>query len=809
MIRNYLKVAFRSLTKYKFYSAINILGLSLGIASVLLMLLYVQHELSYDRHIPNAENIYQVSMHARMSGQDFDAAVVSSEAGPAFTDEIPEVMDFGRMRDRGEWIVDYNDNKFKEEDLVFADQGMARLFNFDFVSGNPETALVEPYKLVITEEIATKYFGTEDPIGKLLKLDGGDDYEVTGVIKAIPGNTHFQFNMYASLSSLDELENAIWLSNNFHTYIQLQEGTNPAQVEDKFPYFIEKYIGPEVQSFLGVSLAEFESQDNRFAFDLLALTDIHLRSDVDGQPMAGGKIEYVWIFGGISIFILIIACINFMNLATARSANRAKEVGIRKTLGSMRKQLISQFLSEAFLLSIIAFFIGIALAIAMLEPFNSLTDQKLSLGNIDWATFIPTLLGIALLIGFLAGSYPAFYLSAFNPTSVLKGKLQGGMKHKGLRSALVVFQFACSIALIVCTLVVYQQMEYMKKQNLGYNQNQLVYLESAYMLGDQIETFKQEMLRVPGVESATIASSIPTPSSRNSTFFFPGANPDDPRGTSLQVWRVDFDYLETLQMNVNIGRAFDKELATDSAGIILNQAAMRQFQLTDSNVLGQTIGTFRDNGGDLEFYEVIGVVDDFIFESMHNQITPLVLVIGGSRGLVTFRIDPTQTSSVIAAMQDNWNTMTNHQPFSYEFMDDSFANVYESEDRQGRIFTAFAGLAILIACLGLFGLAAFTAEQRTKEIGVRKVLGASVPSLVMLLSREFIVLVSIAFVIASVSAGWLMHTQWLTNFQYHTTLSPWIFIVSGLVALAIAWLTMSVQSLRAATANPVKSLRSE
>lgn len=806
MIRNYLKVAFRNLTKHKFYSAINILGLSVGIASVLLMALYVQYELSYDKHVPDADRIYRITMQASLSGQDIEAATATPHLAPTLLEEFPEVEAYARFRDHGSYIVAYEDTKIREEGIIFADQGAADMFDFDFVIGDPATALAEPNTLVLTEETAKKYFGDEDPMGKTLLLDNEWEYSVSGVIKELPKNMHFQFDIFCSMESLDGAKNDLWVSNNFNSYVKLREGTSPEQVTEKAQLLIDKYIGVEIEKFIGKSLDEWAEEGNQMRYNLTPLVGLHLDSHVDGELAVNGDRQYVLIFGIIALFILVIACINFMNLATARSASRAKEVGIRKTLGSIKKQLVTQFLSEAFIMSLIAFAIGLVLAGFCLPMFNQLADRSLSIEDINWPTFLPILIGIALFIGLFAGSYPAFYLSAFKPAAVLKGKLQGGMKHKGIRSALVVFQFACSITLIVCTLVVYQQMQYIQNQNLGYDKDQLVYVQNAYMLEDNVENYKQELLRHPGVLNATISGSLPTPSNRNSTYYFPGSNPDDPRSTSLDIWHVDFDYLQTIGIEITEGRAFDSQFRTDSTAIVINESCAKQFQWTPEEAIGQTVGTLDSQGN--EYYEVVGVVKDFFFESMRQEIRPLILHIGRSHGLVTFRIQPEQTQQVIAAMEQTWMTMSNGQPFSYEFVDDKFNGVYENERRQGTIFTVFAGLAILIACLGLFGLAAFTAEQRTKEIGVRKVLGATVPSLVVLLSREFMILVGVAFIVASAISAFLMNA-WLSDFSYHTKLAPWIFIVAGITAMAIAWFTMSFQSLRAALANPVKSLRSE
>ena len=808
MVRNFLKVAFRNLWKHKFYTGINVLGLSVGIASVLLMVMYVQHELSYDRHYDTADRIYRVHFSGTMAGQDFDLAVLSPQAGPTFLEEYPEVEDYGRFRNTGTWNLEFDSAKFQEGKIVYADQGISRLFDFEYVVGDVDSALDKPRQLVITERAAKKYFGEQEALGQVLKRSNGEEWAVAAIIRDLPENVHFDFDVFASAISLDETTQSPWLSNNFQTYIQLYPEANPATVAEKFPGTIAKYMGQELEQFLGKTLETWESEGNQAQFYMIPLTDIHLHSQADAEIGANGDIRYVIIFGLAALFILIIACINFMNLATARSANRAKEVGIRKTLGSVKAQLIGQFLSEAFVLSFIAFFIGIALALLCLEAFSGWVDKTLTLNTLDWTTAIPTLLGIAILIGLLAGSYPAFYLSAFNPTAVLKGKIASGLKHKWLRSSLVVVQFATSILLIICTLVVSKQMRHIQNQNLGYDKEHLVSVTNAFLLGNQLETYKEEVLRDPAIVSGTIASSLPVPSSSNNTLFFPGSNPDDPRGTPMQIFTVDFDYLETLGIGIKYGRAFDEKLATDSGAVLLNEAAMRQFEWNDSTVLGQSVGTFVNQNLELGTYEVIGVMEDFIFENMREVVKPMVMVIGPSRGRITFRVAPEEMPAALTLLESQWDVLANGQPFDYEFVDESFNSMYEADQRRGKLFTASAGLAILIACLGLFGLAAFSAEQRRKEIGVRKVLGASVSGLLVLLSKEFMVLIGVAFVIASAAAGYLMDA-WLQDFTFRTTLDWWVFVLAGGLALMVAWLTMGFQGLRAARANPVKSLRAE
>lgn len=812
MLSNYLRVAFRSLTRSKFFSLINILGLAIGICSFLLIIFFVQDELSYDKHLPHADRMYRIDMTGRFGGNEFNIAVVSGAQGPQMKEDFPEIEDYVRFRTRGYFLVKYEENTWKEEDVAFVDANAFDFFGIKMLAGDPKTALQEPNSLVISEQLAKKMFGDEEAVGKIVKVSNTDDYKITGVMAAMPHNTHFKFDMLASMAGLEEAKNAIWLSQNFQTYLRLVEGATPEALEAKFPDMTAKYIGPELERFMGASMEEFAEAGNKIGYYLTPVTDIHLYSTVQAQLGPNGDIKYVYIFSAVAIFILIIACVNFMNLATARSANRAKEVGIRKVMGAYRSNLIKQFLIESLMITAISFSIAIAFTAIALPYFNQLTGKEFSLSILATPTLGIALLGIMIFVGLLAGSYPAFFLSAFQPASVLKGKLQAGMKSGGLRSTLVVFQFGISIFLVVGTLTVFDQLQYIQTKKLGYDREQLIVLQNTFVLDKSIESFKNEVLTNNAFKNGTISSFLPIRSNSNNSAVFPGKNPKSNSTTSCAFFYVDYDYIPTLGMELLTGRNFSKDFGADSTGVIITESTARQFGIVDDPI-GKELGTYEGGSADdpdlnIAVFKVIGVVKDFHFESLKTDIRPAVIFLGESPGRITFRLNTTDYPAAINYLHEKWDEFAPGQPFEYAFYDEEFNSEYKAEQKVGQIFGIFAGLAIFIACLGLFGLAAFTAEQRTKEVGIRKVLGATTGSIILLLSKEFMKLVLIAFVIA-VPLAWYAMDTWLQDFAYRTSLSASVFLVAGGLSFFIAWLTMSFHSYKAAVLNPARSLRTE
>lgn len=807
MLKNYIKTAVRNLLKRKGYSLINIAGLAIGMASCLIILMFVNDELSYDAFNEKADRIYRVSASFLYGGRSFDIAVVPPPMAQVLIDEFPEVENAVRFRQRGRYIFRYKDNTFKETRVSYVDPSFFDIFSIPLLKGNPDSVLDDPNTLILSRNTAQKYFRDEEPIGKTLRLNDRTDYMVTGVFEEIPGNSHFHFDVFVSMASLAESKSQTWMSQNFQTYILLREGADPAALEAKFPDLLIKYMGPQIEAFMGKSMEKLV-EENELAgeFYLQPLRDIHLHSDLIAEMEPTSDVKFVYIFTAIALFILIIASINYMNLSTARSAGRAREVGIRKVLGSFRSQIIRQFLTESMILSLVSLAIALGLVRLALPLFNGLSGKVLSMSALGSSSMVVVLVAATIIVGILAGSYSAFFISAFQPVNVLKGHLKSGVKTGWLRSGLVVFQFAASIILIIGTFVVYDQLHYIQNKKLGYDKEQVIILNNTYLLGDQTETFKNRMLTYPQIVNASISDYLPVPSNGNNSSILPEGERDSKKATSMQNWIVDYDYIKTLGMKVVAGRDFSREYSTDTKATIINQAAAKQFDWEQP--VGRRIGRIISSEGDIELYEVIGVVEDFHFETLKETIGPLVMFLGESNGNISFRVGTDDISGTIGILQKEWKSFLPYQPFEYSFLDERFADMYQTEQRIGRIFGLFAGFAIFIGCLGLFGLAAFTAEQRTKEIGIRKVLGATSPNIIQLLTKEFVILVAVANVIAWPVAFWVMK-GWLKDFSYRVSLSVWVFVGAGLFTLSIALLTVSYQSIRAALADPAVSLRYE
>ena len=819
MLYNYLKITFRNLLKHRGYSFINIFGLAAGISCTLLICLYIAHELSYDRWNPNANRILRTYAEINFGGNFLRLAVTGTPIGPDVAQEIPEVKSYCRFRDYGSYLVKKDgegQQNFKEENVLTVDSTFFELFPRPLLAGDARTCLAEPNTLAISASRAEKYFGSpQQAIGQTLVFDNKDRRKVTAVFEDFPSNTHFRVDLLLAMNGNQEVLQSppLWaMSNNFHTYILLREDAEKAVFAEKFKALSRKKTDETGRQLLGMSLEEFEATGQFVRFGLQNLTDIHLHSDLGVELAPNGSVQYVWIFGAIALFVLLIACINFMNLSTARSAHRAREIGIRKVLGSDRGALIFQFLTETVLMSAIAIVLALAFVTALLPWFGELTGRQLAM---PWGEplFWVAIAGGMVLTGLLAGSYPAFFLSAFDPVRVLKGKLAGKAGGAGLRSGLVVFQFATSILLIIATMLVYKQLNFIQNKKLGFSKDQVIVLNDAWTLGDQVETFRQEMLTHPAVEAASVSSYLPIPSSRSNTTFTTTREFRQDNAINMGNWTMDYDYLKTLQLEMAVGRFFDRNFPTDSSAVILNETAARI--LGFDNPLDKKIYTFPEVGPDADlspdrFVEltIIGVVKDFHWESLRENIGPLCLLLGKADGSISFRYKAGETKTVLTALQSGWGKMAPGQPFSYRFLDEEFGRMYESEQKTGSIAAGFALLSALISCLGLFGLASFMAEQRTKEIGVRKVLGATAGSIVGLLSKDFLKLVLIAFFIACPLA-WYFMKKWLQDFAYHIDLGIWVFVMAGILAMAVAFLTVFYQSMKAALADPVRSLRSE
>ena len=806
MIKNYLKIAWRSLVKNRAFSFINIAGLSIGISSCFIIMMYVQNELSYDRFNKNADRIVRVVFKADINGGKIFEANVMPPVAQAMKNDYPEVEDATRLQVAGAPKITYKDKSFKDDEFVFVDPNFFEIFTLPLIEGDAKTALQQPNTIIITKAIAKKYFGNEDPLGKTLVFPDNKDasFKVTGVIDKVPDNSHFHFDLFGSMAGLDGAKSDSWMGSNFFTYLFLKPGADYKKLETKLPGMVEKYMGPQIQQEMGISLQQFITKGNHLGFALQPLTSIHLYSHANYELSPPGNSTYVYVFGAIAIFMLLIACINFINLSTASASKRAKEVGVRKVIGSGRIQLVKQFLFESALLVSIALLISIVLVQLALPVFNNLSGKNLGIPfNIK---IVSSFVGLGLLVSMIAGVYPAFYLSSFKPIEVLKGKFTSGNKSFGLRSSLVVFQFFISVALIIGTIVVWQQMKYIQNKNLGYDKEQLLTLPNSYALGKNEEVYKQEMLNDPRIVNATMSSYKPAgPSSGSNALAYPLGHDNEIMRT--QEYHVDENYIPTFEMKMVVGRNFSKNFATDSTAMIINETAAKAFGWNDMTAVGKTVVRENSTRGTNVPFHIIGVVKDFNFQSLHEPITPLLMTLAPDWGLI-FKVKTANIQGLLSTMKLKWNQFNTGEPFTFTFMDDLYNKTYAAEQNTGTILNIFAWLTILVACLGLFGLATYTAEQRTKEIGIRKVLGASVTSVTKMLSKDFIKLVFISCLVAFPLSWWAMD-KWLQSFAYRIHISWWVFLVAGVLAILIAVITVSFQAIKAAVANPVDSLRSE
>ncbi|QIA06591.1 ABC transporter permease [Draconibacterium halophilum] len=783
----------------KFYSLINIVGLAIGISACILILLYVQSEISYDKFHDKADRIYRVNLFAVLSDDNINQPVTNPPLARVMQNEIPEVEEAVRITNFSQPVIRHNDDVFNETEWYFADANFFKIFTAPFIIGNPENALAQPNSVVLTESTAKRYFGENNPVGQFLTWENDRDYLITGVIHDFPQNSHIKPDFLASIKGQKVDNNMEWINNMVYTYFLMKEGFTKQDVDAKLEGLVTKYVGPTVKQYMGVSFEDFLAQGAKYRWYAQPISEIHFDRDVSQGPEPLGNKSYMLIFSIIAVFILVIACINYMNMSTARSAKRAKEVGIKKALGSNHKSLVIQFLSESIFVTLIALVLALVLIKLMLQGFNSLIDKQLVFYYFNNFKTIPLMILFGIGIGIIAGSYPAFFLASFNPVKVIKGVHKSEGSQGKLRSGLVIFQLIVSIILFSGAFLISKQLSFLQNKELGFNKENLVVINKANYLGNRMSSFKNELLAQSGILQITNTSSVPGRINTSSTFFHHSAN--DPRGMN-NIW-TDCDFIKTYEVELKEGRFFEEGNPSNARSVVLNELAVKRLDIEDP--IGKKL--YQQEKTDEDAYTIIGVMKDFNCESLHQEMSSLVIFNGNGENL-TVRIAGGELQQSLKTIQQTWDKFANGQSLDFVFFDEDFGRLYNAEVRTRKIVTIFSGLAILIACLGLLALAAFVAEQRTKEIGVRKVNGARIGEILLSLNRNFMKWVGIAFVIA-VPGAWYLLNNWLENFAYKTNLSWWVFALAGLAALILTIITVSWISWKAATKNPVEALRYE
>jgi putative ABC transport system permease protein len=806
MVKNYLLIAFRNALRNKGYTLINLLGLAIGIASSIMILLFVVDELSFDRHNTHFDDIYRICIKGKIQGNEVEAALSNAPMGATLKDDYPEVEEFTRLFTfDGDPKVMYEDKVFIEENFYYADSTFFNVFTAPVLYGDPNGMLTRPNTVVLTEEIASKYFGNEDPVGRFLQVGQDEEnFEVTGVVKGFPENSHFRFNMLGSMTSIYLADITRWLGNNNYTYVRLQEGFDPNRLESKFPDLVAQRMGTELEEMLGLTMEEFFATGNTYGYFLQPLKDIHLRSDLQFEINPGGSQSSVIIFSVIALFLILIASINFMNLSTASAAKRATEVGIRKAAGADKNRLVRQFLSESFLITVLAIILAVVLVELFMPGFNRISDKSMQLTSLGTLRLAFGLLIIGLFVGFASGAYPAFFLSSFKPVDVLKSGAMRGARGATLRRVLVTFQFVVTIVLFICTMVVNRQMSYLQSKELGFEKENLVVIDRVYVLEEQVEAFRQELLKNPRILHVSLSSAVPGGLIGDNAFLPEGASSQETH--AINNIFTDWYFQETYKLEMVEGRWFEEGNPTDSSALILSESAVRAFNFDDP--LNQGLYTqFGEDAGVSN--PIIGVVKDFHFQSLHQEIRPLIIQFNSRNNYqMSVRISPNGTGKTLEYIEKTWNSFREQQPIHMTFLEEDLAALYDNEAKRATIFNIFSILAIFIAALGLLGLASFSAVQRTKEVGIRKAMGASIASVLLALSREYIWLI-LAATLAAWPLAYFFMKDWLQDYPSRISLEPAVFILSSLMAFVIAAVTVLLRVYQTASANPVKSLRYE
>jgi putative ABC transport system permease protein len=805
MYKNYFTIAWRNMSLQKMYTFIKIGGFALGLATCIVIALFIRHELSYDKRYNDADNIFR--LYSDQTGPDGGKWVsMPPLVSSLIKESFPEVTSAGRLIahnwfNAGSNLVRRDDEieNTYEEGFAYADNELLDILEIPMVYGNRLTALKEPNSIIISKEKADKYFPGQDPTGKTIVLNNEKNlsFTVGGVMEDFSPTSHLQFDFFITLTGKEfwEGEQTNWCCWNYSNYIKLRPGTDPMEFETKLQSLKEVYI----EYLAKVKNQGLDDYRKYYSFRLQPVSDIYLYSADIHDNISHGDIRYIWMFGGIAIFILLLACINFVNLSTAKSANRAKEVGLRKVVGSNKSALVNQFLSESVLYSVVSFALALAIVSIGLPYFNQLAGKHIVVPWVSW-WFFPVLVTASLLVGIVAGLYPSFYLSSFKPIDVLKGGIARGMRNSRLRSAMVVFQFTTSIILIIGTFVIYQQMNFILTTKVGYDKDQVLLVQGINTLEDRQHTLKDELLKLAEVENVTLTHYFPVEGTkRDQNEFWRDGKSQEEKGHGAQIWYVDEDYISTMGMKLVQGRNFQKELASDSSAVIINQTMAKAFGFGEP--VGEKIMNWHT-------WNIIGVVEDFHFANMKGKIGPLCLVRGGWGDIAAVKLKTDRMEAAVASVTTVWKKFLPNQPIRYSFLDESYARMYDDVRRTGNIFASFAILAIIVACLGLFALSAFMVEQRNKEISIRLVLGATLQNIFRLLTGQFVKLVLISFVLA-IPLSWYVMQKWLEDYEYKIEIGWGVFAVSGIISVIIALLTVSYQSIRAALANPANSLRTE
>jgi putative ABC transport system permease protein len=806
MFKQLINHSLRAFRRQKGYFIINTLGLAVGISCTIIIMLFVMYEVSYDNYHVNKNLIYRILLNGKIGGQEVNVSSIASIVGPTLSEELPEVDNFLRMNSMTGTVVTHGEDSFIEDDFIEADSSFFDFFSIPMLAGDPESALAGPKQLVISKSTAKKIFGDENPMNQTI-LVGNDSiyYTVKGVMEDLPSNTHFKASIIRSFMTNERSRDPAWTNNSFETYILVNPNSDPASVEAGMAKIIEKYVGAEVQQYMGITIQEFFAQGNKYGLYLQALKKIHLQPEIEQSLSKPTDPNYLYVFGCVALLMIVIASINYMNLSTAQASRRAREVGIKKVSGSTKGMLIGQFLTESLALTGIALLIALVLVQLSLPYFSNLLGIDLKVDCFGNAYMIPGLFLLAVIIGFMSGTYPAFFISSFKPVDVLKGRLRSNSKNGRLRSVLVVFQFSVSIALIIGTIIMYNQISFLLNKDVGFDKENLMVIKRAGVLRDQVKVFKDEVNNLAGVEIVSVSTAVPNRNNNNNSYWMDGRSD----GFLMVTNWIDNDFFETYKIELEGGRNFNEEFPSDQKACIVNAKAIEDYNFDDPfNV------RFRDEpdaDGNPAYMPIIGSVNNFHFASLHGPIKPYMFRYkedGIYFGYVTIRLTPAADKETINQIEKIWKSLAGHEPLQYYFMGDDFDRLYSEEKESASLAIIFSIITIIIAALGLFGLTSFTLQQRTKEIGIRKTMGSTTCQVFFLIAKDIFVLLGISSLIACPAIYFVMK-NWLENFYYRVDITVWPFIIGSLVAILIALITLSYKTLKAARTNPAESLQYE